>query len=598
MSVIKDVHKNNARFNMQHIFDKLYAESSRGWEFKNLYELIISENNIKLAYRNIRGNKGSKTPGTDKKNIKNIGSMEESTYVTKIIERMNNYNPQSVRRVFIKKENGKLRPLGIPTMEDRLIQQCFKQILEPICEAKFHNHSYGFRPNRSCNNAHARFQDLINRGYHYVVDVDIKGFFDNINHTKLKKQIWSLGIHDKKVISIIGKMLKAPVLNEGIPTKGTPQGGILSPLLSNIVLNEFDWWISNQWETSNKITGLERTSTSRSRLRKSKLKRMYIVRYADDFKILCNNYVTAKKIFFGVKQWLKERLDLDISPEKSKVTNLKRNSSNFLGLSCRAFYKANKRLKWVCKSEMSKKCKESLIKTLREQLRKIQQYPNGDNALKYNQIILGTQNYYKMASNVNPNFSEIEYRIKGSIINLEKVGTYKGAKDNLYERLYGKYKTKTMYIQRVKLFLVSGVINTPPTLFSQEICEYTKIGRNIINDKILYKGLYNQVYIIMQSQIGSTEYNNNRASLFLAQKGKCAISELPITKSTMDCHHIIPKEKGGKDDYSNLILLHKEVHKLIHMTNEKELTERIKKYNVDIKKLNKYRLKAEMYKIS
>lgn len=590
MGAIKEVYKNNARFNMQEIFDNLYAESSKNYEFKNLYELIRSDDNIKLAYRNIRGNKGSKTAGTNKLNIQNIGDMEEKEVVNLIQNKLENYNPGMVRRVMIPKRNGKLRPLGIPTIEDRLIQQCFKQILEPICEAKFHNHSYGFRPNRSCEHAQARFQDLINRGYHYVVDVDIKGFFDNINHNKLKKQIWSLGIHDKKVIAIIGKMLKAPIENEGIPQKGTPQGGILSPLLSNIALNELDWWISNQYETNNIDT--------KWKIYKTNLKKIYIVRYADDFKILCKNYISAKKMFYGVKEWLKIRLGLEISKEKSKITNLKQNSSEFLGISCRAFYKGTARHKWVCKSRICDSSKKSIIMALRVRMKEIKEYPSGENTIKFNQLVLGAQNYYKMASNVNVDFSEMEYKVKGSLLNLKKVGTYKGARDNLYERLYGNYNTKTYYIQRAKMFLISGVRNKPPVLFTQKTCDYREEGRELVNNKIMYRGLYNEIYKMMNNSNGNIEFKNNKASKFLAQKGKCAISRLMLVKENTDCHHIIPKELGGTDEYTNLILLHKEVHKLIHMTDEEELKRRIIRYKLNVKKINKYREQAGKFKVN
>ena len=246
----KQLLRNNEYYNMQCIFDNLYYKSKNGYNFTKLVEIISMKENILLAYRNIKNNKGSNTVGTDNEDINKYKNMSEDEFVKYIQNKLQNYNPKSVRRVEIPKPNGGKRPLGIPCIDDRIIQQCIKQVLEPICEAKFHNHSYGFRPNRGTKHAIARCMHMIHRSeLHYVVDIDIKGFFDNVNHSKLKKQMWHLGIRDKNLICIIGKILKSKIEGIGIPEKGTPQGGIISPLLSNIVLNELDWWISNQWET-------------------------------------------------------------------------------------------------------------------------------------------------------------------------------------------------------------------------------------------------------------------------------------------------------------------------------------------------------------
>jgi len=268
---------------MQDTFDELYKKSCKGNRFVNLMQYITAEQNILLAYRNIKKNKGSVTVGTDGLDIKFVEKMNIKKYIKYIQDKFNNYNPKSVRRVEIPKEGSdKKRSLGIPCIDDRIIQQCIKQILEPICEAKFHKHSYGFRPNWSTDHAIARSMILINRAQlHYVVDIDIRSFFDNVNHNKLKKQIWNLGIQDKSLLSIIGKILKSEIQGVGIPTKGTPQGGIISPLLSNIVLNELDWWISSQWETFQTNHNYAKWHKYRA-MKTTNLKEVWLVRYADD----------------------------------------------------------------------------------------------------------------------------------------------------------------------------------------------------------------------------------------------------------------------------------------------------------------------------
>jgi RNA-directed DNA polymerase len=288
----KQILRNNEYYDTQETQDLLYRKSKEDYIFKDLISIIIDDRNIALAYRNIKNNKGSKTSGVDGTTIKDIDKYEVSDWIGYIKERFENFKPMPVRRVEIEKLGGGLRPLGIPTIEDRMVQQCIKQVLEPIAEAKFYYGSYGFRPDKSAENAIAKVMHLINiNKLHYAIDIDIKGFFDNINHGKLLKQMWAMGIQDKKLIFIISKMLKAEIEGIGISSKGVPQGGIISTLLSNIVLNELDWWIHSQWEgmktkeysiQQHKIRALKQTN----------LKTMYIVRYADDCAPRRRTYAT------------------------------------------------------------------------------------------------------------------------------------------------------------------------------------------------------------------------------------------------------------------------------------------------------------------
>ncbi len=356
----------NEYFNMQSTFDGLYQQSRNNNNFYKLIEIIGPEQNIRLAYRNFRSNSGSKTKGTDGLTIRDIGKLTDEELISRVRESLEDYHPKPVRRVYIPKPGtDKKRPLGIPTIWDRLIQQCILQVLEPICEPKFHNHSYGFRPNRSAHHAVSRMVTLVNFGKnYYCVDIDIKGFFDNVNHGKLMKQMWTLGIRDKRLLCIISKLLKCEIEGEGIPAKGTPQGGILSPLLSNIVLNEWETYQPNKIGKNCNFRSVAR--------QKSNMKEGFLVRYADDFKVMCKSYSEAQRYYHAIVDFLKSRLSLEISPEKSKVTNLKKNSSDFLGFKIKVVPKGTSRHGYVAKTDMCDKAKIKVAKNIRNCVIQIQ----------------------------------------------------------------------------------------------------------------------------------------------------------------------------------------------------------------------------------
>lgn len=565
-------------------------------------ELIMDDRNLRLAFRNIKGNKGSTTRGCDNLTINDIKTEDIEVYLGKCKEKLQDYRPSMVRRVYIPKGNGKTRPLGIPCIEDRIIQQSIKQVLEPVCEAKFHNNSFGFRPNRSTEHAIAKYMKYINIGaMHYVVDIDIKGFFDNVNHGKLLKQLWALGVRDKNLLCIISKMLKCEIEGEGQATKGTPQGGILSPLLSNVVLNELDWWIDSQWDgmTLKKDYTVFRkdgkppdlSNKYRAMRNNTNLKEVKIVRYADDFKILCRNHKDAEKIFHAVRKWLKERLDLEISPEKSKITNLRRRKSEFLGFE---FGLVKKKNKLTIQSKMAEKAKKRCIDNLRKRVKFLKSRASFYNVQKYNSTVLGMQNYYQIATNCARDFADIDYVIRKIIQNrlrdnIKNLGNH----SETYKRIYGKYGGKSVFISDMELFPIYATKHKNPMNLNTTVCDYTLEGRKIIHEKA--KGLDFRIIKYMISNpitTRSVQYNDNRISLFYGQHGKCSVTGEVLQIGNFECHHKKPISQKGTDEYKNLTIVITDVHKLIHATDTKvinEYSERIKINEKMLKKINSLR---------
>lgn len=608
--------RNAEYYDMQTAFDKLYADSVSGRQFRNLVELIQRPENIMLAYRNLRKNSGSKTAGVDKKTISDLNKWSDKKLVNHVQRKLDWYVPNAVRRVEIPKDNGKKRPLGIPTIMDRLIQQCILQVLEPICEAKFFKRSNGFRPTHSAENAIAQAERMIqNIGCYYVIDIDIHGFFDNVNHGKLLKQMWALGIRDKKLLSIISAMLKAEVAGIGFPEKGTPQGGIISPLLSNIVLNELDWWVASQWEEMptkrNYVHRIyangtpDKSNTIRALRSYTKLKECYLVRYADDFKIFCKKHSDAVKLFEATKQWLWERLGLEISPEKSKIVNVKRHYSEFLGFKLKVREKGKKpdgSKRYVIEAHVRDKALEKVRARSKEIIGQIRRTydPKMEYRLiqKYNSYLIGIHNYYCIATHVNLDIHEIAFDVKKSLYNRLKHRLQRtGSISNRYiQEKYGRSR-EVRYLNGHAVVPIAYVQHRVPMDRKNRVNPYTPEGRTEIHKNL---AVMNH---LMNTPAGqqSVEYNDNRIALYVAQKGKCAVSGIALDANQVDCHHKKPLSLGGDDSYQNLIIVSDAVHILIHSSSERT----IKKYLNDLQlnskqlaKLNNLRKLAEMPQIT
>ena len=328
-----------------------------------MLEQILSPANLNAAYKRVVQNKGA--GGVDEMEVESLKGYlikEKEALITAILA--GKYQPNPVRRVMIAKEDDKQRALGIPTVVDRVIQQAIMQVLSPIYEKQFSSHSYGFRPKRSAHQALRQCQQYISAGYNYAVDLDLEKFFDTVNQSKLV-EVLSRTIKDGRVVSLIHRYLRAGVIvgNKFETSQtGVPQGGPLSPLLSNVMLNELD--------------------------RELETRGHHFVRYADDLIILCKSQRGATRCMESTIRYIEERLFLQVNREKSSVAYI--TGTRFLGYS---FYET----KGECRLRIHPKSVEKMRGRIRELTSRSNGWGNTRRKDALQQFIVGWVNYFRLA---------------------------------------------------------------------------------------------------------------------------------------------------------------------------------------------------------
>ena len=399
---------------------KLYqkAKQEKGYKFYILYDKIFQRHILEEAYKRTKAKNGS--PGIDNRTFAEVEEYGRERFLTELRADLmkRTYKPQAVKRVWIDKENGGKRPLGIPTIKDRVVQRACKMVIEPLFEADFDNSSYGFRPKRSAKGAIKEIRNNLRKGKYRVYEADLSKYFDRIPHDKLEI-VLKERIADPRVLHLIKLWLKAPIVEEDGKytggkrnTKGTPQGGVISPLLANIYMNLIDR-IVNKPESYFSKRGIK------------------MIRYADDF-VLMSKYIKQEDID-KVHKYL-ERMDLKLNTDKSKLINAREQPFSFLGFAIRydqSIYSKESRF-WdiIPKPESQKKIRQKINRKLKS----IGHYSAEKVVLELNPIIRGWMNYYRIekVSYTQVAFKKLEDYLRNRLYR------YYNRKSQRKTRLYGQ----------------------------------------------------------------------------------------------------------------------------------------------------------------
>ena len=569
--------------------DKLYQHSKKVYDeggrpaLKGLLEIMSAEATIITAIHNIKSNHGSETPGVDSKTMRDYLQHSHSWVIRDIQSAFKHFEPQKIRRVYIDKPGkAEKRPLGIPTIRDRIVQECMRIVLEPIFEAQFFAHSYGFRPMRDAPMALERAKLLVHHtGCHWIVEGDISKCFDRIDHAILLKRLYHMGIRDRRVLQIIKAMLKTGVMDEcEVNEEGTPQGGLISPLLANVYLDIMDEWITKQWEIKKTEYPFSKPYRKYKGLRRTALIPGFLVRYADDFIIITDTRAHAEDWKKRLQIFLHSKMKLTLSPEKTLITDIRKKYIKFLGYEYKVV-PGKARKGYIPRTIPERDRLRRKTDKIAHDIKKIPHYYSREQMVdainRINSQIRGIIQYYQCCTWVNISMKKYSRRLQ--FVARRRLTQYKGKwipaiqTQNL-PRVHQQYKQKIPSMKYRDIYIGFTALSfckwekTIPK--KEEETPYTEAGRQLFFERTKKKRIHarlDEMYSEKSARatrygqwgkLNNFEFIMNRAYALNRDKLKCRVCGGWLISSMPWAHRVNPNLPLNKvNRVNNLISLHK-----------------------------------------
>ena len=582
---------------LREIQDKLYQHSKEVYDaggrpaFKGLLEIMSAEATITTAIHNIKSNHGSETPGVDGKRMRQDYLQKSHQWVIRDIQKaFKHFETQQIRRKYIDKPGkSEKRPLGIPTIRDRIVQECMRIVLDPILEAQFFQHSYGFRPMRDAAMALEHIDVLMhNKGHYWVVEGDISKCFDRIDHNILLKRLYHMGVRDRRVLQIIKAMLKAGVMDEcDVNEEGTPQGGLISPLLANAYLDIMDEWVSKQWESKTTRYNYASASSRYRAQHRTGLIPGYLVRYADDFVIVTNTCAHAEDWKARLQKFLKEKMKLTLSQEKTLITDIRKKHIKFLGFEFK-MVRGKSRRGYIPRTIPDRDRLKRKVDKIAHNIKKIPHNYSREKMIsainRINSQVRGLIQYYQCCTWVNISMKKYSRRLQ--MVAKTRLNQYKGKwipanqTQNL-PRIHQKYKQKIPSIKYRDIYVGFTALSfcrwERTESKKQEETPYTEAGRQLYFERTKKKRIHarldemysekaeNAAFHGQWGKLNNFEFIMNRAYALNRDKLKCRVCGGWLIAASPWMHRINPHLPLNQvNRVNNLVSLHKKCFEAVN----------------------------------